>query len=170
MMLLPESGASALGQHSRQSTLAGAPTAAQDTATRKQQQPLSAISIQDLNSVQLRRTSTDKLTTMMMGKPAHGGPGAPTRSMSMQCLSSTNESFLSQKIDLIAELKASKDITGIKKMKVERAKLEDRHEKELYSDITKQFTANNFVDQVGGPLHVRHTTFLLFYYYYYYSN
>lgn len=75
--------------------------------------------------------------------------GAPTRSMSMQCLSSTTESFLSQKIDLIAELKASKDITGIKKMKVERAKIEDRQEKELYSDITKQFTANNFVDQVG---------------------
>ncbi|XP_055682424.1 uncharacterized protein LOC129789571 isoform X3 [Lutzomyia longipalpis] len=111
---------------------------AQDTATRKQQQPLSAISIQDLNSVQLRRTS-DK----MLGKTF----SAPTRSMSMQCLSSTNESFLSQKTDLIAELKLSKDIPGIKKMKVERAKMEDRHEKELYMDISKQFTASNFVDQ-----------------------
>ncbi|GAB0094028.1 uncharacterized protein DMENIID0001_092390 [Sergentomyia squamirostris] len=111
----------------------------QDTATRKQQQPLSAISIQDLNSVQLRRTS-DK----MLGKTF----SAPTRSMSMQCLSSTNESFLSQKTDLIAELKLSKDIPGIKKMKVERAKMEDRHEKELYMDISKQFTASNFVDQV----------------------
>ncbi|XP_055710515.1 caskin-1 isoform X2 [Phlebotomus papatasi] len=112
---------------------------APDTATRKQQQPLSAISIQDLNSVQLRRTS-DK----MLGKTF----SAPTRSMSMQCLSSTNESFLSQKTDLIAELKLSKDIPGIKKMKVERAKMEDRHEKELYMDISKQFTASNFVDQV----------------------
>lgn len=66
--------------------------------------------------------------------------------MSMQCLSSTNESFLNQKIDLIAELKMSKDIHGIKKMKVEKAKLED---KETYSDISsRQFTATHFVDQV----------------------
>lgn len=73
---------------------------------------------------------------------------APTRSVSMQCLSSTNESFLSQKIDLIAELKMSKDIHGIKKMKVERAKMDDRYDKETYSEITRQFTANHFVDQV----------------------
>lgn len=70
---------------------------------------------------------------------------APTRSMSMQCLSSTSESFLSQKIDLIAELKASKDITGIKKMKVEQARLEDR---DAYADMARQFTATHFVDQV----------------------
>lgn len=73
---------------------------------------------------------------------------APTRSVSMQCLSSTNEAFLSQKTDLIAELKMSKDITGIKKLKVERAKLEDRQDKEVYSEVTKQFTASNFVDTV----------------------
>lgn len=123
-------------------------TPANDTVTRKQQQPLSAISIQDLNSVQLRRTSTDK---GVLGKSY----GAPTRSMSMQCLSSTNEAFLNQKIDLIAELKASKDISGIKKMKSERAKMEGRQEKEFYSDVTKQFTATNFVEQVveeGGHL------------------
>lgn len=65
--------------------------------------------------------------------------------MSMQCLSSTNESFLSQKIDLIAELKMSKDIHGIKKMKVEKAKLED---KDTYSEMSRQFTATHFVDQV----------------------
>lgn len=117
------------------------PPPPQDTVSRKQQQPLSAISIQDLNSVQLRRTSTDK---GVLGKSY----GTPTRSMSMQCLSSTNEAFLNQKIDLIAELKASKDISGIKKMKVERAKMEGRQEKEFYSDVTKQFTANNFVEQV----------------------
>lgn len=34
------------------------PPPPQDTATRKQQQPLSAISIQDLNSVQVLTTST----------------------------------------------------------------------------------------------------------------
>ena len=66
----------------------------------------------------------------------------------MQCLSSTTESFLSQKIDLIAELKMSKDIHGIKKMKVEKARLEDKHDKETYSEITRQFTASHFVDQV----------------------
>ncbi|KAJ6637779.1 Espin [Pseudolycoriella hygida] len=111
------------------------PPPPQDTATRKQQQPLSAISIQDLNSVQLRRT--DKMLSKTFS--------APTRSMSMQCLSSTNESFLSQKIDLIAELKMSKDIHGIKKMKVEKAKLED---KDTYSEMSRQFTATHFVDQI----------------------
>lgn len=69
--------------------------------------------------------------------------------MSMQCLSSTNESFLNQKIDLIAELKISKDIHGIKKMKVEKAKLEDR---ETYADLSRQFTANHFVDQVQNHI------------------
>lgn len=72
---------------------------------------------------------------------------APTRSMSMQCLSSTNEAFLSQKTDLIAELKMSKDINGIKKMKVERARLDQ--DKETYSELTRQFTASHFVDQVN---------------------
>ncbi|CAD7091542.1 unnamed protein product [Hermetia illucens] len=115
------------------------PATPQDTATRKQQQPLSAISIQDLNSVQLRRTDSK-----MLGKTF----SAPTRSVSMQCLSSTNESFLSQKIDLIAELKLSKDISGIKKMKVEKAKLADQTEQAHYSELTKQFTASNFYDQI----------------------
>lgn len=74
---------------------------------------------------------------------------APTRSMSMQCLSTTNDSFLNQKIDLIAELKMSKDISGIKKMKKEKAKLENRQDKEIYSELTKQFTAQNYVEQVN---------------------
>ncbi|KAG5678278.1 hypothetical protein PVAND_007967 [Polypedilum vanderplanki] len=88
----------------------------QDSTTiKKQHQPLASISIQDLNSVQLRRTDNKMLSKTF---------SAPTRSISMQCLSSTNEQYLSQKIDLIAELKMSKDITGIKKMKVERAKME----------------------------------------------
>lgn len=73
---------------------------------------------------------------------------APTRSMSMQCLSSTNEQFLSQKTDLIAELKMSKDITGIKKMKHERAKMVDQQSTEVYSEVNRQFTAQNFVESV----------------------
>lgn len=106
--------------------------------TKKQSQPLSAISIHDLNSVQLRRT--DK---MIASKTF----SAPTRSMSLQCLQS--ESYLAQKTDLIAELKMSKDITGIKKMKVERAKVEEKQEKEMITEISKQFTATNFVEKVS---------------------
>lgn len=67
----------------------------------------------------------------------------------MQCLSSTNEAFLSQKTDLIAELKMSKDINGIRKMKVEKAKMEGSYDKEAYIDITKQFTATHFVETVN---------------------
>jgi hypothetical protein len=54
-----------------------------------------------------------------------------------------------QKEDLIAELKMSKDITGIKKLKVERAKVEEQQEKEMFSEITRQLTANSFVEKVG---------------------
>jgi espin len=65
----------------------------------------------------------------------------------MQCLSSTNEQYLSQKTDLIAELKMSKDITGIKKMKVQRSK-QDRNS-EVYSDVNRDFTMQSFVDTVN---------------------
>lgn len=110
-----------------------------DTDTnKKQQQPLSAISIHDLNSVQLRRT--DK---MLASKTF----SAPTRSMSLQCLQS--ESYLAQKNDLISELKMSKDISGIKKMKVERAKVEEKQEKEMFTEISKQFTTTAFVEKVS---------------------
>lgn len=107
-------------------------------SSKKQQQPLSAISIQDLNSVQLRRT--DKMV-------ASKTFSAPTRSMSLQSLQS--EPFLAQKTDLIAELKLSRDITGIRKLKIERAKVEETEKKEIISEITKQFTATNFVEKVS---------------------
>nr|CAD7430713.1 unnamed protein product [Timema monikensis] len=58
------------------------------------------------------------------------------------------EPFLTQKDDLIAELKMSKDISGIKKLKVERAKVEERQEKEMFTEITKQLNANTFVEKV----------------------
>ncbi|XP_017852026.1 uncharacterized protein LOC108606428 isoform X2 [Drosophila busckii] len=108
----------------------------QDTATRKQHQPLSAISIQDLNSVQLRRTDTQKVP-----KPYQ----MPARSLSMQCLTTSTETYL--KSDLIAELKISKDIPGIKKLKVEQ-QLANRMDSEHYMEISKQFTGNNYVDQI----------------------
>ncbi|KAF5290365.1 hypothetical protein FQA39_LY14748 [Lamprigera yunnana] len=106
-------------------------------ALKKQQQPLSSISIQDLNSVQLRRT--DK---MIASKTL----SAPTRSMSLQCLQS--DSYINQKTDLIAELKLSRDINGIKKMKIERAKNEVLQEKEVYTEISKQFNVTNFVEKI----------------------
>lgn len=46
----------------------------------------------------------------------------------------------------------SKDITGIKKMKVERARRESLQDKETFTEFTKRFTAENFVDQVSDTL------------------
>lgn len=107
--------------------------------TKKQNQPLSTISIEDLNSVRLRRT--DKM-------PASKTFSAPLRSISLQCLTN-EEAYMAQKTDLIAELKMSRDITGIKKMKVERAKKEETLEKELISEISKQFSPTKFVEKVS---------------------
>nr|CAI5819229.1 unnamed protein product [Callosobruchus analis] len=110
-----------------------------EPTTRRQDQPLSAISIQDLNSVQLKRTLGDKTV-------ASKTFSAPTRSMSLQCLQS--EPYLAQKTDLIAELKMSRDIVGIKKLKMERAKTEESKEKEIFTEISRQFTTTRFVDKV----------------------
>jgi hypothetical protein len=66
-----------------------------------------------------------------------------------------DQPFLLQKEDLIAELKMSKDITGIKKLKVERAKVEEQQEKQMFTEITRQLTANNFVEKVWPPLVIR---------------
>lgn len=51
-------------------------------------------------------------------------------------------------LELIAELKASKDISGIKKLKVERAKIEVQHEQSQAQEFEKQFTSENFLDKV----------------------
>lgn len=118
--------------------MVGVKTSDAQAQIKKHAQPLAAISIQDLNSVQLRRT--DK---MIASKTL----SAPTRSMSLQSLQS--EPFLAQKTDLIAELKMSKDIIGIKKMKLERAKVEQKQEKEMFSEINKQFSVNSFVEKVS---------------------
>lgn len=88
-------------------------------------------------SIQLRRTDTQKVP-----KPYQ----MPARSLSMQCLTTSTDTYL--KTDLIAELKISKDIPGIKKMKVEQ-QMANRIDSEHYMEITKQFTANNYVDQVS---------------------
>jgi hypothetical protein len=66
-----------------------------------------------------------------------------------------DQPFLLQKEDLIAELKMSKDITGIKKLKVERARVEEQQEKQMFTEITRQLTANSFVEKVWPPLVTR---------------
>ncbi|GLH11854.1 Uncharacterized protein GBIM_16594 [Gryllus bimaculatus] len=57
------------------------------------------------------------------------------------------EPFRAQKDDLIAELKMSKDISGIKKLKVERAKDEQRQEKQLMVEIPARDAAGNPVPE-----------------------
>ncbi|XP_039312247.1 espin isoform X2 [Solenopsis invicta] len=101
-------------------------------------QPLATISIQDLTSIQLRRTSTKMNATKTFSAP-------PPRSVSM---TNVSEPFFVQKTDLIAELKRTKDIPGIKKLKVERAQVEKTQEQNLMSEISKAFNVTNFVDQI----------------------
>ncbi|XP_053986968.1 uncharacterized protein LOC128880669 [Hylaeus volcanicus] len=101
-------------------------------------QPLATISIQDLTSIQLRRTTVKMNATKTFSAP-------PPRSVSM---TNVSEPFFVQKTDLIAELKRTKDIPGIKKFKVEMAQVEKTQEQNLISEITKAFSASNFVDQI----------------------
>lgn len=53
-----------------------------------------------------------------------------------------------QRQDLIAELKMSKDINGIKKMKGERVKMDEMSEKQKINEIAKQLSPDNIIDQV----------------------
>ncbi|XP_011499589.1 PREDICTED: uncharacterized protein LOC105363556 [Ceratosolen solmsi marchali] len=102
------------------------------------QQPLATISIQDLTSVQLRRTNVKMNATKTFSAP-------PNRSVSM---TNVSEAFFIQKTDLIAELKKTKDIPGIKKLKVQRAQVEKSEEQNLITEINKAFSISNFVDQI----------------------
>jgi len=53
-----------------------------------------------------------------------------------------------QRQDLIAELKMSRDINGIKKMKGEKFKMDEMSEKQKINEITKQLSPDNIIDQV----------------------
>ena len=66
-----------------------------------------------------------------------------------------------QKTDLIAELKKTKDIPGIKKLKVERAKVEKTQEQNMITEISKAFSVSKFVDQVSPTVNSIRTFFLL---------
>ncbi|XP_049799984.1 uncharacterized protein LOC126235303 [Schistocerca nitens] len=109
-------------------------------------QPLGAISIQELNSVQLRRTEKQPATKTMSAPPAKNNILSP------------EQPFLAQKEDLIAELKASKDIPGIKKLKVQRAKVEELQEKELLNELSRTLTASTLMEKIpdkdatGNPI------------------
>lgn len=109
-------------------------------------QPLSTITIQDIASVQLKRTKPQATKTM----------SCPPSSLVSN--GSTESPYQAVKEDLIAELKMSKDISGIKKMKVERVKMEEKAGKEMASEISKQFSVDHFVekmpekDSAGNPI------------------
>ncbi|XP_054719548.1 uncharacterized protein LOC129229296 [Uloborus diversus] len=79
--------------------------------------PLFNITVEQLQTVHLKKT--DK-------------PSTPERTV------------LLQKNDLIAELKQTKDIQGVRKMKEERSRIGE----EIYSDVSGQFKAENFVSQI----------------------
>ncbi|XP_046407341.1 espin [Ischnura elegans] len=113
----------------------------------KYQQPLATISIHDLNSVQLRRTER---VTKTLSAPAVSSTAGSLKALNNSASpgSAATQAFQSQKENLIAELKMSRDITGIKKLKVEKAKEEELQEKELFVEISKQLTADSFVQKI----------------------
>nr|XP_033184775.1 uncharacterized protein LOC117154160 isoform X4 [Bombus vancouverensis nearcticus] len=125
-------------QKSRRINEESSTVAMTDLESQKTLQPLATISIQDLTSIQLRRTSAKMNATKTFSAP-------PPRSVSM---TNVSEPFFVQKTDLIAELKRTKDIPGIKKMKVEMAQVEKTQEQNLMSEINKAFNVSNFVDQI----------------------
>lgn len=100
-----------------------------------QQQPLAAISIHDLHSVQLKKTPGTVKIMQNNNNDAdkHSGAVPPLQA---------------QRQDLIAELKMSKDINGIKKMKVEKVKMDEMSEKQKINEITKQLSPDNIIDQI----------------------
>lgn len=99
-------------------------------------QPLSSISILDLQSVQLRKTDNKLAKTV-------SAPSKPSASLPIVEVIPVQQ-------DLIAELKTCKDISvvGIKKLKVERAKEEVQQEQSQAKEFEKQFTYDNFLEKV----------------------
>jgi hypothetical protein len=64
--------------------------------------------------------------------------------------------------ELIEELKLSRAVGGIKKLKEERAKDELKRQEEVAKELNKQFTADNFVDKV--ILDIEEVSFTMYYY------
>lgn len=59
-----------------------------------------------------------------------------------------NESLTDKKNDLIAELKQSKDVHGVRKMREERQRMEEEQMKMKTAEIAQQFTPEHFLDKV----------------------
>ncbi|XP_064111641.1 LOW QUALITY PROTEIN: uncharacterized protein LOC135219120 [Macrobrachium nipponense] len=99
----------------------------------KNKSKLPTISVTDLQSVQLRKTENKapKPTSVPIRIPLSPEPALAIA-----------------KDDVIAELKMGVDISGIKKLKSERAKEEVKHCKMEKEELEKQFSAMNFVDQI----------------------
>ncbi|XP_063593587.1 serine/arginine repetitive matrix protein 2-like isoform X4 [Penaeus indicus] len=94
---------------------------------------LPTISVTDLQSVQLRKTETKV---------------SRANNVPLKMPMSPEPTFTSAKDDVIAELKMGVDISGIKKMKSERAREEERNGVMEKEELKRQFSAVNFVDQV----------------------
>ncbi|XP_071530577.1 uncharacterized protein f isoform X3 [Panulirus ornatus] len=93
---------------------------------------LPTISVTDLQSVQLRKIENKVAKPTSVRLP----------------MSAPEPSFTSAKNDVIAELKMGVDITGIKKLKSERAKEEEINDKLEQEELSRQFSAVKFVDHV----------------------
>ncbi|KAK3855228.1 hypothetical protein Pcinc_038352, partial [Petrolisthes cinctipes] len=93
---------------------------------------LPSISVTDLQSVQLRRTEVKTVKPTSIRIPSL----------------SPEPSINAVKNDVIAELKMGVDISGIKRLKSERAKEEEITSKIEKEELSKQFSVNNFVEQV----------------------
>ncbi|KAK2710331.1 hypothetical protein QYM36_013849 [Artemia franciscana] len=91
--------------------------------------PIPTISVIELQSVQLKKI--DKLSRTV---------SAPSRSTAIEKQST--------KADLIAELKVSKNIDGIRKMKEDKIKEVVNGEKKREEDMKKEFSAEKFVQKI----------------------
>ncbi|XP_043228048.1 espin-like [Amphibalanus amphitrite] len=95
--------------------------------------PLVAISASQLQQVQLRKTA-DKLTKTYSA-PVGGATTA-------------NNNMLVKKDDVIAELKRSKDMDGVRKLREERAKSAVQILREESKEMSKEFTAEAFLSEI----------------------
>ncbi|XP_037089652.1 espin-like [Pollicipes pollicipes] len=98
--------------------------------------PLVAISANELQKVQLRKT--DKLTKTYSA-PVGCATGAPAGGDLVN---------VQRKDDLIAELKRSKDMDGVRKLREERAKSAVQILREESKELVREFTADAFLSEI----------------------
>merc|ERR1719365_569068 len=97
-----------------------------------------AISMKDLQSVQLKKTDSGG------GKP--NSDKTATDPLAKLLIPNANKGFSGDtKGDLIAELKLSHTIGGVGKLRSEQQKAQEELEKEQYRKFLAKFTAENFL-------------------------